>query len=114
MKLSEMPTERAMDVLCELTPYINSILTDEELLEKIRENVKPKDVNNRGEMLALGASKINKIVPIIFKKRKEDVFGILGALNGKTVEEIGKQSILITAKQIMEIINDKDLIALFR
>jgi acetate kinase len=32
MKLSELSTERATDVLCEIAPYFMNITTDEELV----------------------------------------------------------------------------------
>ena len=31
MKLSELSTDRALDVLCELTPYISNIASDEKM-----------------------------------------------------------------------------------
>lgn len=114
MRLSDISTERAADVLCEITPYISNIITDEELLGEIKRVIDPKSVTNRAEWLILGVEKINKLVPIVLKKRKSDVFGILGVLNDKTVEEIAKQNFLATMRQIKEIIKDKELLDFFR
>lgn len=114
MRLSELSTERATDVLCELTPYIANIVSDEELLEELKKAVDRKDIVNKAQWLAVGAEKITKILPILLKKRKEDVFGILAVMNEKTVEQIAKQNILVTLKQAKTAFKDKELIDFFK
>lgn len=114
MKLSEMTTDRAMDVLCEITPCIANITADEELLEELRSAIDPKAVKTKAELMVKGVEKITKLVPIVLKKRKADVFGILAALNEKTVEEIGKQNIIATMAQVREVVKDKDLMDFFK
>lgn len=114
MRLSELSTDRATDVLCELTPYIANIVSDEELLEELKKTVDRKDIVNKAQWLAVGAEKITKILPILLKKRKEDVFGILAVMNEKTVEEIAKQNILVTLKQARTAFKDKELIDFFK
>lgn len=114
MRLSEMTTERAADVLCELTPYISRIATDEELMSEIRNAIDPKKAANRMELMALGAEKLSKIAPILLKKRREELFGVLGVLNNRTAEEIGKQNLLVTFRQIRDVIKDRDLIDFFK
>lgn len=114
MRLSELSTDRATDVLCELTPYIANIVSDEELLEELKKAVDRKDIVNKAQWLAVGAEKITKILPILLKKRKEDVFGILAVINEKTVEQIAKQNILVTLKQAKTAFKDKELIDFFK
>ena len=114
MKLSEMTTDRAMDVLCEITPFIANITADEELLEELRNAIDPKAVKTKAELMVKGVEKITKLVPIVLKKRKADVFGILAALNEKTAEEIGKQNIIATMAQVREVVKDKDLMDFFK
>ena len=114
MKLSELSTDRATDVLCELTPYITNILSDEALLSELRTAVDFKEANTLAEKMALTASKITNIIPILLKNRKSDVFGILGALNEKSVEEIAKQNFIKTMKQIKDIAKDKELLDFFK
>lgn len=114
MRLSELSTDRAADVLCELTPYIANIVSDEELLEELKKAVDRKDIVNKAQWLAVGAEKITKILPILLKKRKEDVFGILAVMNEKSVEQIGKQNILVTLKQAKTAFKDKELIDFFK
>lgn len=114
MKLSEMTTDRAMDVLCEITPCIANITADEELLAELRNAIDPKAVKTKAELMVKGVEKITKLAPIVLKKRKTDVFGILAALNEKTVEEIGKQNIIATMAQVREVVKDKDLMDFFK
>lgn len=114
MKLSEMTTDRAMDVLCELTPYIANIAADEELLAELRNAIDPKAVKTKAELMVKGVEKVTKLVPIVLKKKKHDVFGILAVLNSKTVEEIGKQNIIATMVQVREAVKDKELMDFFK
>lgn len=114
MRLSELTTERAADVICEITPYVSGIASDEELLEELRNAIDRKALRTKAEYLALGAEKLSKLAPIILKKRKTDVFGILGALNEKEPEDIAKQNILVTLGQIRDVVKDKDLMLFFK
>lgn len=114
MRISKLSTDRATDVLCELTPYIANIVSDEELLEELKKAVDRKDIVNKAQWLAVGAEKITKILPILLKKHKYDVFGILAVMNEKAVEEIAKQNFLATLKQAKAAFKDKELIDFFK
>ena len=114
MNLSEMTTDRAMVVLCEITPCIANITADEELLAELRNSIDPKAVKTKAELMVKGVEKITKLAPIVLKKRKADVFGVLAALNEKTAEEIGKQNIIATMAQVREVVKDKDLMDFFK
>lgn len=114
MKLSQMTTDRAADVLCEITPYVASIASDEELLAELRNAIDPKEALTRAELMVKGVEKLVRLVLILLKKRKMDVFGILAAMNEKTADEIGQQGILTTAAQIREVVRDRDFMDFFR
>ena len=114
MKISEISTDNAMDVLCELTPYVTNIVTDEDLVGELIKAIDFKEANTMAEKMALTAEKITKIIPIILKNRKNDVFGIVGVLNEKTIDEIAKQNIIVTMKQIRDIAKDKELLDFFK
>ena len=114
MKISEISTDNAMDVLCELTPYVTNIVTDETLVAELKEAIDFKEANTMAEKIALTAGKITKIIPILLKNRKNDVFGIVGVLNEKTIDEIAKQNIIVTMKQIRDIAKDKELLDFFK
>lgn len=114
MKISEISTDNAMDVLCELTPYVTNIVTDEDLVGELKKAIDFKEANTMAEKMALTAGKITKIIPILLKNRKSDVFGIVGVLNEKTIDEIAKQNIIVTMKQIRDIAKDKELLDFFK
>ena len=114
MKLSELSTERATDVLCEIAPYFMNITTDEELVGELKSAIDFKEANTMAEKITLTVGKISKILPILLKKRKTDLFGILAALNEKSVEEIAKQNIIKTMLQIKDISKDKELLDFFK
>lgn len=114
MKLSQMTTDKATDVLCEIAPYAMNIMTDEDLMNELKAAIDFDEANTMAEKIAVSVGKISKILPILLKKRKNDIFGILGALNDKSIEEIGKQNIIKTMSQIKDISKDKELLDFFK
>ena len=114
MKLSHYSTGDATDVLCEIAPYISNIVTDEELMNELKAAISYNRASTKAEQMALVCAKITKIIPIILKKRKQDLFGVLAVLNEKTIEEIGKQNIIVTMSQIRDMAKDKELLDFFK
>lgn len=112
MKISQLDTARAIDILCELTPYITSITGDKTLMDTLSEKI--GSGKSQAEIMLYGAKKISALVPIVLKEHKNDVFGILSILNETTAEEIEKQNIMVTMQQIKEICNDKELLDFFK
>lgn len=113
MKLSELTTERALDVLCELTPYLNNIITDEDFWKEVQSKL-PKDKNSRQNILLFGAKKINKLIPMLLKEHRKDIYGILAIINEQDVEKVAKQNVLQTAKQIRDLFKDEELLDFFK
>lgn len=113
MKLSELSTERAADVLCEVTPYIANITGDKALLDElaIKFDSKGKSV---AELYTFSSHKYAQLVPILLKDHRADVFGVLAALNETTAEQIGKQKVMETIKQVGELFRDKELLDFFK
>ena len=114
MKLSNLSTDEALDVLCELTPYINNIVTDDVLLDELKAKVKATGNETKAEIMAMGAEKINKLVPIVLKGHKKDAYGILAVLNDTDVDAIGKQNVIKTMSQIRDLIKDKEFLDFFK
>lgn len=114
MRLSQLTTDEALDVLCEITPYIMNISADETLLNAIKAKIKPEKGATKAEIYVLAADKVSRIVPIILKGHREDIYGMVGVINGKTVDEIRAQNILTTSKQISEMFKDKELLDFFK
>ena len=110
MKFSELSTDRAVDVLCEVSVYALNILTDDELRESLKAQIDAEKPQTAGEKYAIGAQRI----PLILKKHREDTLGILAAVNETTVEAIKKQSLIKTMRQIQDIVRDKDMLDFFK
>lgn len=112
MKLSELTTEQAADVLCEITPFISNITGDKELLDELgnKFDTKGKSV---AELYTFAAKKVAVLAPIILKTHRDDLFGILSVLNETDAEQIAKQNVLTTMTQIKDAISDKELLDFF-
>lgn len=114
MKLSDLDTSHAADVLCEAGAYALNILTDEELAKELKSKIDSSGELSRLELYTFGVQKISALLPIILKKHRDDVFGILAAVNGCAVKDIAHQNIMVTMQQVKELASDKDMIDFFK
>ena len=114
MKLSELSTDRAADALCEISAFLLNILTDEELRDSLKKQIDAEQPQTAGEKYAIGVQKIGQWVPLILKKPREDVCGILAAINSVSIGEIRAQSLAETMRQMKDLAEDKDLIDFFK
>lgn len=108
MKLSDLSTDRAADVLCEITPYIANLAGDKKLLDTLKEKLGSEKMS-AAEVYTYGAQKLAVIVPIVLKDHRADVFGLLAVLNETAPDEIAKQNILTTMQQISDLVQDREL-----
>lgn len=113
MKLSQLTTERAADVLCELTPYIANITGDKSLLDELSNKFDSKG-KSAAELYTFAAHKYATLVPILLKDHREDVFGVLSVLNETELDKIAKQNVMKTMKQVRDLFQDKDLLDFFK
>lgn len=113
MKISQLTTDESLDILCEVTPAIFSIVTDEALVRELRQKIDPKNLKTQADIVIEGTKKLNALVPIVLKSHRAEVYQILSLLNRKTPEEIARQGFVETGMQIREIIKDKELIGFF-
>lgn len=114
MKLSELSTDRALDVLCELTPYIANITNDEELVSTLGRKMDNSTETNLYGQFALLAGRIGEITPLLLKSHRADVYGILSILNEKPAAEIAAQPVTETLCQVREVFQDTELIRFFK
>ena len=114
MKISQFSTDRALDVLCEIMPYADSIMGDDELVRIVKEKVNPKSEKmTAAAWVLLGVRKASKLIPVLLKSHRDDVCAILAILNGCTADEIKKQNIIATMAQMREVIKDEEMVAFF-
>lgn len=114
MKLSELSTDRAVDVLCEISVYLTHIVCDDELMGELKENLKLTGEENRAEVMTIAMEKIAKLVPLVLRKHKSDVFGVLATVNEVTVDEVAKQNIVKTMAQVRDVVQDKEFVDFFK
>ena len=112
-KLSELGTDECLDVLCEITPHIVNLVSDDEIMGAIGKPVDKKNSTKVGVML-LGAQKITTVVPLLLKKHRDDIYAILSIMGGKSVEEVAKQNTMATLWQIKTLSEDKELLSFFK
>lgn len=112
MKLSELTTERAADVLCEITPFVANIVSDKDLLDTLKEKV--GSGASIAELYVMGAKKYATIIPIVLKTHRDDLFGVLAAINETDVDTVAKQNIITTMMQVREVAKDKALLDFFK
>lgn len=112
MKLSELSTDRAADVLCELTPYIANITGDKDLLDELGKKFDKKG-KSVAELYTFAAHKYAVLVPILLKEHREDVFGALSVLNETEPEKIAEQNVMETMRQVRDVFQDKGLVNFF-
>lgn len=114
MKLSELSTDRAADVLCELAPYVGNITNDETVVNtigKVMEN--GQELNRYGQVMML-MGRIGEFVPLLLKEHRLDVYGILSVMNERPVAEIAAQRLMDTMRQVKELFKDEDFMAFFK
>lgn len=95
MKISEMTTEQATDTLVRLSAPIGNICDDEALVEIIKKFHESKTENIRA---------VGKLLPEVLgfalQAHKRDVYEIVGALIGKTCDEVAKMPFAAMLKEM--------------
>lgn len=114
MRISQLDTNAGLDVLCEITPYIGAIVTDEDLVAELKRKVDVGNDPTKAQVWVAALDKLTKLMPIVLKAHRSDVYGIVGAINGKTEAEIASQNFIKTAMEIRDIISDKDFRDFFK
>lgn len=114
MKISELNTDRACDVFCEIVPFIENITSDEELIAELKKKMDITEETTNAEKISLVMSKVKVIAPVLLKKRRDDVLGIVASINGMSVEAVKKQNFMKTMLQVRELLSDKEFLGFFK
>lgn len=99
-----MRTVDMYDKLCDVTPYLIDIIEKSGKDEEVRSLI----LKIRANKKATVADQM-RLLPILMKKYKDEIFNILAIFNDKSVDEIKEQSITDTIKQVFALFNDKDI-----
>lgn len=108
MKISEMTTDQAADVLIRITVPVSNIIHDEKSNEMLL-NLATSDSKKPMQWLARNLTTVSTG---LLKTHRHDMYEIVSALTGKPVNEIGKQRMLTTLQDIREAV-DEELISFF-
>lgn len=92
MKLSEMSTDKAMAVMANMLPAVSRMMSNEKVAALFAPD-KDKEEN--------GIKFFFDMAMTLLKECKDDAVEIIGVLCDKTAEQVKKQNILVTAKDIM-------------
>lgn len=116
MKISELTTDRGLDVLVEITPYVSNIATSENLAAELKKlaETPASSLKSSLQQVVYGADVFSRLIPILLKERREDVYGILSVLNEKPIEQVASQNIMQTISEIREVFSDKDMLSFFK
>lgn len=109
MKLSELTTGQAADVMIQITPLIANIAGDEKAVNAIGRAADVTELNVNG-LRIVRAERWASFVNVLLADHRADVFGILAAVNMSTPKKIEAQKITETFKQIKELMEDEELV----
>lgn len=102
-----MRTDDAIDKLCDIAPIIADIgekaKNDQEFKDFLASYNKSRD--NRMFVL--------RVLPVLVKNYKEDMYSILSIWTEKPIDEIKEQSLGVTIKEMKAIFEDEDIRAFF-
>lgn len=112
-KLSDLSTDECLNVLCEITPHVSNIVSDEEIMGAIGKAAEKKNMTAIGVMMT-GVGRIVRAAPLLLKNHRNDVYEILSIVGEMTVEEIAAQNTMVTLAQIRAVCKDKVLLDFFK
>lgn len=108
MKISMMTTDQAADTLVKIVEPVSRIMDDDKVAELLKGFSESKNV----PYIKLFAKMLPKIVSIALDSHRDDLYLIVGALDGTSYSEVKEQNILKTMSVIKESF-DKELLDFF-
>ena len=80
-----MTTEKTLDQMLDLLPYIRNILSDKRLKD-LGQKMRPGKDGQPAELDSLSA--MEKVFPVMLSEHRADLYGILAVQMGKTPDEV--------------------------
>ena len=111
MKLSEMSTEQAADVLIRIADPVERMLTDESLEDAFK--VCAKVYQDNGTVVRLAGNVLGRLIPKVLKDHSEDLYLVVSAMSGKTVEVVRKEKLTEFIRDCFDFV-DKDFVDFFQ
>lgn len=117
IKINELSTDKTLDLICDLTPWVSEIMEDKEVVklfsEKVKIGEKASEEKVKNTVITATIKKVTGLIPALLKNHREAIYNILSLLNEKSVEEISTQKAIVTINEIKEMLSDKDLMDFF-
>lgn len=98
MKISQMTTDQAADVLIRIADPAANIMHDSDALAMLDD----LSNSNADNAVKFFADNIPKVTVVLLKNHRSDVYEIVAALAEKTIDEVANQKITETIKDIKE------------
>ena len=95
MKLSMMNNDQACEALVRLTTPVANI-ADDPAVEPLLKELASHEGDDRMNGLKVIAKMLPRIVPLLLKDHKADVYEVISVLSGKTANEVGKMRLTET------------------
>lgn len=108
MKLSQMTTDQAADTLMQIAQPVSNIMHDKTMMGALEKLAK----SNTENPLKYIADNLGTVTVALLKTRRADVYDIISALSGKTVQEIAAQNFMVTLADVKDCM-DGDLVNFF-
>ena len=108
MKISQMNSEQGADVLMKIMKPVCDILADRDAVT-LFDNLQGLDPDQAMEGLT---AVVMQALPYLLEKHRMDTFAIIGALSGKTAQQIASQRFLETVRDVIDCA-DRELIDFF-
>ncbi len=112
MKLSEMTGDQLTTCLCIISPPVERIAEDDDIVEAIKGCMAVREVEGEKLPYLDIPRAVLRMIPVLLTKHKRDTFTILGAMSGKTADEIAQQNGLKMLSDIKAVF-DADLLGFF-
>lgn len=109
MKISQMTTDQAADVLVRIAQPVSNIMDDEQVADVLRTLSGRKGV----PYIKLFSEILPKIVPLALKTHRKDLYEVVGAFAEKTARDVGRMNVLDTIAVLRDSI-DQDVIDFFK
>ncbi len=96
MKISQMTTDQAADVLIKIAEPCANIMHDKNTIDMLDGLAKGKDVSTIDYL----ANNIPTVITVLLKDHRQDVYSVVAALAGKTAQEVAEQKISVTIADV--------------
>lgn len=107
MKISQMTTDQAADVIIKITEPAASIMHDDAVVKKLGEMA-----NGSDKPFEFIADNLLPVLSVLLENHRCEVYAVFAALTGKTAEEFAKQPITQTIRDFKESF-DSELVDFF-